>query len=81
MTIKELNALNKKATKLTKLTEEHTAKLNMHGSNIQELYARMKIAENGIEELRAETMRLASCKTEVTTFNKTRKQLNLKNLE
>ena len=34
MTIKELNSLNKKTTKLTKLTEEHTAKLNMHGSNI-----------------------------------------------
>ena len=41
----------------------------------------MKIAENGLEEQRSETMRLASCKTEVSAFNKTRKQFNLKNLQ
>lgn len=56
-------------------------KLNLHESNIGELYTRIKAAEEEIVKLHTETNRLDRVKTELSFFLKTKKKFEIKNIE
>ena len=59
----------------------HKGRLDSHDSQLQELYTRMKTAEDAILALEKETVRLEAVKTDRSLFFKTKKKLDLKDLE
>ena len=59
----------------------HKGRLDTHDSQINELYSRMKQSETQILALEKETTRLETVKTDRTLFFKTKKKLDLKDLE
>lgn len=60
---------------------QHKGTLDVHQSQLNELYGRMKTAEGSILKLEKETCRLEGDKTDKTLFFKTKKKLDLKDLE
>lgn len=67
--------------RLEKTTIDHKGIMDNHTSQIQELYSRMKSAEQHIMDLEKETTRLEADKTDKVLFYKTKKKLDLKDLE
>lgn len=59
----------------------HKGVLDTHSSQVIELYSRMKTSEDQILTLEKETRRLEADKTDRTLFYKTKKKLDLKDLE
>ena len=60
---------------------QHKGTLDVHQSQLDELYGRMKTAEGSILKLEKEACRLEADKTDKTLFYKTKKKLDLKDLE
>ena len=60
---------------------QHKGTLDVHQSQLDEIYGRMKTAEGSILKLEKETRRLEADKTDRTLFFKTKKKLDLKDLE
>ena len=60
---------------------QHKGNLDVHQSQLDELYGRMKSAEGAILKLEKETVRLEADKTDKVLFYKTKKKLDLKDLE
>jgi len=50
--IKGLDNLTIRTQKINYITEDHGVKLNLHTSNLTELFGRTKLAEEGIDDLR-----------------------------
>jgi len=67
--------------RLEKTTIVQKGRLDTNDSQIFELYSRMKAAEQGILDQEKETTRLEAVKTDKSLFYKTKKKLDLKDLE
>ena len=79
--IEHAERLTEYCQKLEGVQDQHKGNLDLHTSQIQELYSRMKTAEDAILALEKETRRLEADKTDRTLFYKTKKKLDLKDLE
>ena len=73
--------LTEYCARLEGVQEKHKTRLDGHDNNCQELYARMKTAEEHIEILEKEALRLEADKTDKKLFFKVKKKLDLKDLE
>ena len=78
--IRDFDLLTRTTNGLTNLTNEHGVRLNLHDSQLSELFSRMKLAEKEIENLRSVTTHLDTIKTNRVEFIKSKKKLELKNL-
>jgi len=79
--IRDFDLITRTTNGLTNLTNEHGFRLNLHDSQLSELFGRMKLAEKEIENLRAVTTHLDTIKTNRVEFIKSKKKLELKNLQ
>ena len=67
--------------KLENVQIQHKGQLDTHTSQVAELYSRVQTSEKAILALEKETTRLEADKTDRTLFVKTKKKLDLKDLE
>ena len=67
--------------RLENVTIKHKGNLDLHSSQLVEIYSRTKNSENAIMVLEQETTRLETDKTDKTLFYKAKKNLDLKDLE
>ena len=67
--------------RLEKVQVTHKGELDLHTSQVTELYSRTKKSEDSIMDLEKEAIRLEADKTDKTLFFKTKKKLDLKDLE
>lgn len=79
--IRDFDLVTRTTNGLTNLSNEHGVRLNLHDSQLSELFGRMKLAEKEIEKLRAVTTHLDTIKTNKVDFIKAKKKLELKNLQ
>jgi hypothetical protein len=79
--IRDFDVLTRTTNKLENVSNEHGVKLNLHDTQVGELYGRMKLAETEIEGLKNFTNHLNHIKTDRVDFIKTKKKLELKNLQ
>ena len=79
--IEHAERLTEYCQRLENVQGQHKGNLDLHTSQIVELYSRMKTSEDAILGLQKETRRLEADKTDRTLFYKTKKKLDLKDLE
>ena len=66
---------------IEKTTIEHKGVLDLHTSQVKELYARMELVENNVIELQKDTKKLQLEKTDLKIFMKAKKMLECYDLE